>query len=151
MSSSNWRQPTVEEDWESCPSETTNNSTTPPPKYSSLHVADNIGAGSNNTSRREISQEQRNMDLEYGHDRSVEPPLSWYEEICNRISVRKLFNRIAIRQIYNYITPENICRSFGTFMLCLGCLTAIVVGAVLAWDLIIYVVVNRTKACSKSG
>lgn len=151
MSSSNWRQPTVEDDWESCPSETTNNSATPPPKYSSLHVADNIGARSDNTLRREILQEQRDMDLEYGDVRPLNPPLSWYEEICNRLSVKKPFNRIPVRQIYNYITPENICRSFGAFMLCVGCLTAIVVGAVLAWDLIIYVVVNRTKACSKSG
>ena len=151
MSSSNWRQPTVDEDWDSCPSETTNNSTTPPPKYSSLNVADNIGAGSNSTFRQEYLQDQRNMDLETGHIQPANTPLGWYTQVCNRIPVRKFFNNIPIKQICSYMTLENIFRFVGLIILCLFGLTAIVVGAVLAWDLVIYVVVNRTRVCNKSA
>ncbi|KFY16015.1 hypothetical protein V491_05469 [Pseudogymnoascus sp. VKM F-3775] len=111
MLSSNWRQPTVDEDWDSCPSETTNNSTTPPPKYSSLNVADNIGAGSNSTFRQEYLQDQRNMDLETGHIQPANTPLGWYTQICNRIPVRKIFNNIPIKQICSYMTLENIFSS----------------------------------------
>lgn len=150
MSSSSWRQPTVEDDWEPCVSETTNKSTTPPPKYSSLRVVDNTGTGSSNALRHEISQEQREMDLENGQFRAPKSALSWYEEVCSRISVRKLYNRIPFRQIFDYMTPENIFKFFGTVMLCLIVVTTIVVCAVLAWDLVVFVVVNRTKSCSKS-
>lgn len=151
MSSSNWRQPTAEEDWESCGSETTNKTTTPPPKYSSLQMVDNAGTGSNDALRREILQEQREIDVENGLTQPVVPPSSWYEEICNRISVKKHYNRIPFKQILDCITPENIFKFFGTLLLCFAGLTAIVVGAVLAWDLIVYVVVNRTKSCNKSA
>ena len=150
MSSSSWRQPTVEDDWEPCVSETPNKSTTPPPKYSSLQVVDNTETGNSNALGQEIIQEQREMDLENGQFRPTKPALSWYGEIYNCISVRKLYNRIPFRQIFDYMTLENILKFFGTVMLCLICVTTTVVCAVLAWDLVVFVVVNRTKSCSKS-
>lgn len=91
------------------------------------------------------------MDLETGHIQPANTPLGWYTQVCNRIPVRKFFNNIPIKQICSYMTLENIFRFVGLIILCLFGLTAIVVGAVLAWDLVIYVVVNRTRVCNKSA
>lgn len=64
--------------WESCPSEMTNTPITPPPKYSSFQMADNIGTESINTLQQESLQSENQIDLENGQ--SATPGSSWHGE-----------------------------------------------------------------------
>lgn len=131
----------MEDDWEPCASETTNAPTTPPPKYSSFQMADNIGTGSSSTLQQENPQSECQIDLENGHLQSATPGLSWFGRICNRIPVKN---------ICSHITPKNIAKWIGIAILGFLGLSAVVVGVVLVWDLVVYVVINRSRVCSKT-
>ncbi|KFY88790.1 hypothetical protein V500_06118 [Pseudogymnoascus sp. VKM F-4518 (FW-2643)] len=139
MSSSNWRQP--RDDRGSCSSETTNKSTTPPPEYSSLEMIDNPGTGSNNTPSQENPQEQLEIDLENGELPSPKPSSSWY---------KKIYNGIPVEKICSHITLKSIGSVVGLAILGFLGLSFIVVGVVLVWDLVVYVIVNRGKVCTKT-
>ncbi|OBT78047.1 hypothetical protein VF21_03146 [Pseudogymnoascus sp. 05NY08] len=148
MSSSNRRSSTVEYDWESCTSEMTNTPITPPPKYSSFQMVNNIGTESINTLQQENLQSESQIDLENGQLQSAKPGSSWHGKIC--IPVKRLYNRIPVKKICGHITLTNVGKCIGIAILVFLGLSGVVVGVVLVWDLVVYVVVNRARVCSKT-
>lgn len=104
-------------------------------------MIDNPGTGSNNTPSQENLQEQLETDLESGELPSPKPSLSWY---------KKIYNRIPVKKIRSHITLEKIGSIIGLAILGFLGLSFIVVGVVLVWDLVVYVIVNRGKVCTKS-